>query len=72
MTRLGPGLNFSWKRASGISGMKNRLSRRIGIPLPQGGRERKIGRAVIRGIGALMFWAMLAAAGGIAAIFGWK
>jgi hypothetical protein len=70
MTRLGPGLSFSLSRAIGLSAAKGRLSRRIGIPLTQSGRERKIGRAVIRGIGALVFWASIALAGGLAALFG--
>jgi hypothetical protein len=40
---------FSWKRAIGISAAKARLSRRIGIPLTRGGRERKLGRLVSGG-----------------------
>ena len=40
------GFSFSWKRAIGISGMKNRISRKIGIPLTRQGRQRKVGRAV--------------------------
>lgn len=40
------GFSFSWKRATGISGMKNRISRKTGIPLTRSGRQRKIGRAV--------------------------
>jgi len=40
------GFSFSWKRALGISTAKNRLSRQIGIPLTQSGRERKVGRAL--------------------------
>jgi len=35
---------FSWKRAVGISGLKNRISRKIGIPLTSQGRQRKFGR----------------------------
>ncbi len=38
------GLSWSWKRASGLSGLKNKISRKIGIPLTKGGRQRKIGR----------------------------
>jgi hypothetical protein len=38
------GFSFSLKRAVGISGMKNRVSRRIGIPLTRSGRQRKVGR----------------------------
>ena len=39
-----PGLSFSWKRALGISTMKGKLSRKIGIPLTESGRQRKVGR----------------------------
>ena len=40
---------FSWKRFTGISAAKARLSRQIGIPLTKSGRERKIGRMVTGG-----------------------
>jgi hypothetical protein len=39
------GFSFSWKRATGISAMKGRASRRLGIPLTRSGRQRKLGRA---------------------------
>ncbi len=39
------GTSFSWKRAVGISGAKNRISRKIGIPLTRSGRQKKVGRA---------------------------
>lgn len=38
------GFSFSWRRATGISAAKSRLSRKIGIPLSRSGRQRKIGR----------------------------
>jgi phosphorylcholine metabolism protein LicD len=38
---------FSWKRAVGITKMKNKISRATGIPLTKSGRQRKIGKAVI-------------------------
>ncbi len=38
------GFSFSWKRASGLSATKGRLSRKIGIPLTRSGRQRKVGR----------------------------
>ena len=41
-----PGLSFSWKRASGLSAAKGRLSRAIGVPLTKSGRQRKVGRAM--------------------------
>jgi len=37
---------FSWKRATGISGAKAKLSRKIGIPLTKSGRQRKYGAAM--------------------------
>ena len=40
------GTSFSWKRASGISGAKGRISRKIGVPLTRSGRQRKMGRAM--------------------------
>ena len=38
------GFSFSWKRASGLSGAKGNLSRKIGIPLTKQGRQKKIGK----------------------------
>ena len=40
-----PGLSFSWKRATGLSSAKAKLSRDLGVPLTKSGRERKIGTA---------------------------
>ena len=40
------GLSWSWKRASGLSGAKARMSRQIGIPLTRSGRQRKMGRMI--------------------------
>jgi len=37
---------FSWKRLLGISAMKSRISRSIGVPLTRSGRQRKLGRAM--------------------------
>ena len=37
---------FSWKRASGLSSAKAKLSRQIGIPLTRSGRQRKVGKAL--------------------------
>ena len=45
------GLSFSWRRALGISAAEARLSRRIGVPLTRQGRQRKLGRAILRLIG---------------------
>lgn len=40
---------FSWKRLTGISGTKARVSRATGVPFTRSGRQRKIGRAVTGG-----------------------
>ena len=42
-----PGLSFSWKRALGVSQMKQRVSRRTGVPMSKNGLERKIGRSIL-------------------------
>ncbi len=50
------GFSFSWKRLVGISAAKGRISRAVGVPLTQSGRERKIGRMLAgRGFGWLAF-----------------
>jgi hypothetical protein len=40
---------FSWKRATGVTRAKSRISRKTGIPLTRSGRQRKVGRAVTGG-----------------------
>jgi hypothetical protein len=40
---------FSWKRAVGITRMKQRVSRSIGIPLTRSGRQRKVGKMLTGG-----------------------
>jgi hypothetical protein len=40
------GVSFSWKRASGLSAAKGKLSRKLGVPLSKSGRQRKMGRAL--------------------------
>lgn len=37
---------FSWKRFFGISALKSKISRQIGVPLTKSGRQRKIGAFV--------------------------
>jgi hypothetical protein len=39
-----PGVSFSLQRALGISSLKNKISRNVGIPLTKSGRQRKYGR----------------------------
>jgi hypothetical protein len=41
------GFSFSWKRALGISAVKQRFSRQTGVPTTQSGLERKVGRSII-------------------------
>ena len=41
------GLSFSWKRLLGISGFRNSIAKKTGVPTTRGGMERKIGRWVI-------------------------
>ena len=41
------GFSFSWKRALGITGMKQKFARQTGIPTTQSGLERKVGRSII-------------------------
>ena len=45
-----PGLSFSWKRALGITQMKQKISRETGVPMSKAGVERKIGRAIIKAL----------------------
>jgi hypothetical protein len=50
---------FSWRRLSGISAAKAKISRATGVPLSRSGREQKIGRMVTGGclvwiVGALL------------------
>jgi hypothetical protein len=41
------GFTFSWKRASGISGIRSSLAQRSGIPTTQSGLQRKIGAFIL-------------------------
>ena len=43
-----PGLSFSLKRAVGISGFKNKIAKKVGIPTSKQGLERKVGGAIIK------------------------
>lgn len=45
-----PGLSFSWKRAIGVTHAKQQFSRQTGIPTSKAGLERKIGKAIIKGL----------------------
>jgi len=45
-----PGLTFSWKRALGVTQVKQQTARSTGIPTTRAGLERKIGKAIIKSI----------------------
>lgn len=45
-----PGLSFSWKRALGITRVKQNFARATGIPTTKSGTERKIGSTIIKAI----------------------
>ena len=44
------GLSFSWKRALGVTRLKQDFAKATGIPTTRNGIERKIGNAVINTI----------------------
>ena len=46
-TRI-PGLTFSWKRALGITQLKQKIARQTGIPMTKQGIERKIGSVILK------------------------
>ena len=43
-----PGLSFSWKRALGVTQIRQTVARKTGIPTSKAGIERKIGNTIIR------------------------
>ena len=43
-----PGLTFSWKRALGITQLKQKIARQTGIPMSRQGIERKIGSVILK------------------------
>lgn len=45
-----PGLSFSLKRAIGVTAVKQKISKKTGIPTTKHGLERKIGGAVLKSI----------------------
>lgn len=45
-----PGVSFSWKRALGISGAKQKFARKTGIPTSKAGIERKLGNIILKNI----------------------
>jgi hypothetical protein len=45
-----PGLSFSWKRALGITQVKQKFARDTGIPTSKAGLERKIGSIIVNAL----------------------
>ena len=45
-----PGLSFSWKRAIGVTAVKQKIARAIGVPTTRQGLERKVGALIIGAI----------------------
>lgn len=43
-----PGLSFSLKRAVGVTAIKQKVSKVVGIPMTKQGIERKIGGAIVK------------------------
>ena len=41
-----PGLSFSWKRALGITQIRQKIAKATGIPTSKAGVERRIGSAI--------------------------
>lgn len=39
-----PGMSFSWKRALGITAIKQKIAKETGIPTTKQGRRNKVGR----------------------------
>jgi len=53
---------FSWKRAVGITRVKQNISRRTGIPMTKSGRQRKVGKMMTGGgclINAIMIISLI-------------
>ena len=48
--KIAKGVSFSLKRAIGITGVKQSLAQKTGIPTTQGGLERIIGHKIIKNI----------------------
>ena len=44
---------FSWSRLFGLTGLKQKISRKTGVPFSKAGRDRKIGAMITKGISSL-------------------
>lgn len=47
MAKRNYGFSFSWKRALGVTGAKQRFARTTGIPTSKAGLERKLGKLIL-------------------------
>lgn len=47
MGKFGFSFNWSWKRAFGISSLRQKIARKTGIPTTWGGLKSKVGSLVI-------------------------
>lgn len=45
-----PGLSFSWKRAVGLTALRQKVARTIGVPTTRQGIERKVGAMVVNSV----------------------
>ena len=45
-----PGLSFSWKRALGVTKVKQKVARATGIPTTKQGAERKLGGMIFKAL----------------------
>lgn len=45
-----PGLSFSWKRAVGLTALRQSVARTIGVPTTRQGIERKVGAMVVNSL----------------------
>lgn len=48
-----PGVTFSWKRAIGLTQLKQKIAHKTGVPMTKQGIERKIGGMVIKSVKGL-------------------
>lgn len=50
---------FSWKKLTGVSNAKSKISRTIGVPLTKSGRQQKLGKMVSGG--GCLIWIVIGA-----------
>ena len=59
---------FSWKRLTGITRVKSKISRTTGIPLTKSGRQSKIGGKITGGVVATLIASALAVTGSLVTV----